>query len=280
MNSLTSAQRERDSLRSSFSHHHGGPASGHGEKGEVGEEEDSDHTFNPHFHPGDLDTPLQVEYNSSKGISSLLPFSFFTSTSKSASASDAPTESIGDKVGQVGQSIKNAFYRLPSRNAEEPEDHYTLRTAGSGRRSSLARACSYTSAKASDLKQMTGLTVKMQHKKLPTVSYQPPLGRRESERIFVAHEEFEGLPDAPGDGRPMSVLGGGLKTPSLGDIEEGGSDGNRTPRYFTPPRIASPAFGHGGEWTETVASGSGTGSRAVDFGRSPESNYEPQVGMA
>lgn len=263
MNSLTSAQRQRDSLRVSISHHHGGPGFGHGEKGEF-EEEDEDNTFNPHYHRGDLDTPLRVEYDpTAKGTKSFLPFSLFEINT----ASDGYITSAKNRIGTA---VRSVMARGPTKQAEEPEDHYTVRSAGQGRRSSLARACSYTSNKASDLGRMTGLSIKMQNKGIPTLSYKPPLGRRESESIFVAHEEFEGLPDAPGDGRlrPSS---------SLGDIEEGGSNA-ATPKFFTPPRMPSPSFGHGAEWKDdNYASGSGTHSREVDFARSPESVYEPQL---
>lgn len=219
------------------------------------EDEGNDQTFNPNFnHPGELDTPREIK--------SIFPFTFFNSSD----GSDGTTETFTSKVGST---IRNVLGKGPK--TTEDADHYTVRTAGSGRRSSLARACSYTSNKATDLKAMTGLSFKMQPKKLPTMSYKPPMGRRESESIFVAHEEFEGLPQFPGD-RELKVSHKGSQL-SLGDIEEGGSDSALTPRFYTPPRMASPAFAS--EWeqdNQAIERG-----RRVDFGRSPESAYEPTV---
>ncbi|KAI9636458.1 uncharacterized protein MKK02DRAFT_45165 [Dioszegia hungarica] len=282
MNSLTSAQRYRDTLRGSMSAHRPSLGDIHGGDGQLSEKMSEDDTFCPV--PEDLDTPLEVEYNpsSAKGRFNLPNIfttrpkdSLPTSFSDSAPAT-APSGSLSAKLGSftLPSPIRMAFNRGPAKEAEEPEDHYTLRSAGSGRRSSLARACSYGSAKAGELKSMSGLSIKLNHNKLPLpiVSFQPPLDRRESEQIFVAHEEFEGLPHTPGDG-----MGGGKKGLSLNDIEEGGSDAALTPKYFTPPRIASPSPMFGGEWKDENRAGP---SKAPDFGRSPESVYEAQVGQA
>jgi hypothetical protein len=132
-------------------------------------------------------------------------------------------------------------------------------TSPTNRRSSLANLADMTS------QHLGGLSVKFHNKlPLPVVSYRPAqMDRRESESIFEAHEEFEGL---PGNAAPMGAASG------LGAIAEDASDGDtpgfHTPRATTPTpaSLALPQSPRSGPTTPN-------GDRAVDSPFSPRHQY-------
>lgn len=108
------------------------------------------------------------------------------------------------------------------------------------RRSSLANLADMTS------NTIGGLSIKMQNK-LPVVSFRPSaMSRRESESIFEAHEEFEGLPGPRGSSGPSTPAGGAKDdgvNKGLGIIHED-HDAPETPKSegtdFHTPRATTP----------------------------------------
>lgn len=256
MNSLTSAQRQRDALRSAAAHASSEEADtglpGSKEKADpYAEDDEGSDTFNPRYHPEDLDTPLQVEINhpgAGKGLPKII-------TTACSSGSSTP----GLMAKRPSFSIRSPFSFTRTRKNSIPDPEAQLRSVGTGRRSSLAFAAQAPPSPGS-------LSIKLQNK-LPIVSFKPGMDRRQSESIFVAHEEFEGLPTTPGD-----VDVGGMR---LGDIDEAASDAAVTPKYFTPPRVPSPMPSPAAvqvpeqmEW------------RGGEEMKSPESVYEAEVGKA
>lgn len=142
-------------------------------------------------------------------------------------------------------------------------EELTVTSPRAPRRSSLANLADMTS------NTIGGLSIKMQNK-LPVVSFRPgAMSRRESESIFEAHEEFEGLPGhgLNGTSGPNTPAGNGQdERKGLGIIHEdapetpkseGPSEGDfHTPRATTPVGLMPnpPA----NEWAGAVSPGGET----------------------